>query len=127
VAHEKDRDLIWVGSSLKDLRGFPDDVKGVMGYALRLAQKGGKHPNAKPLKGFGGAGVLEVVEDHAGDAYRTIYTVTLGNTVYVLHAFQKKSKHGIATPKRYLDLIRQRLNEAHAIHDQRQASRGEQS
>jgi len=124
VAHATDKDLIWVGSSLKDLRGFPDDVKRVMGYALRLAQKGDKHPDAKPLKGFGGAGVLEVAEDQAGDAYRTLYTVALSNTVYVLHAFQKKSKHGIATPKRDLDLIRQRLNQAHAIHDRRQASRG---
>ncbi|PZS04272.1 MAG: addiction module toxin RelE [Chloroflexi bacterium] len=97
-----------------------------MGYALHVAQKGGKHPNAKPLKGFGGAGVLEVAEYHEGDAYRTVYTVTLGDTVYVLHAFEKKSKRGIATPKRDLDLIRQRLNEAHTIHDQRRASRGEQ-
>ena len=127
MTHATDKDLIWVGSSLKDLRGFPDDVKGSMGYALRLAQKGGKPPNAKPLKGFGGAGVLEIVEDHAGDAYRTVYTVTLGSTVYVLHAFQKRSKHGIATPKRDLDLIRQRLNEAHSIHDLLQAARGEQS
>ncbi len=127
MTHATDKDLIWGGSSLKDLRGFPDDVKGNMGYALRLAQKGGKPPNAKPLKGFLGAGVLEVVEDHEGDAYRTVYTVALGNMVYVLHAFQKKSKHGIATPKRDLDLIGQRLNEAHAIHDQRQASSGEQS
>jgi len=127
VTHATDKDLIWGGSSLKDLRGFPDDVKGNMGYALRLAQKGGKPPNAKPLKGFLGAGVLEVVEDHEGDAYRTVYTVALGNMVYVLHAFQKKSKHGIATPKRDLDLIGQRLNEAYAIHDQRQASSGEQS
>jgi len=113
-----------VGSSLKDLRGFPDDVKGVMGYALRLAQKGDKHPDAKPLKGFGSAGVLEVVDDHVGDSYRTVYTVALDNTVYVLHAFQKKSKQGIATPKRDLDLIRQRWNEAHAIHDRRQTVRG---
>lgn len=124
---ETDKELIWVGSSLKDLREFPQGVKGVMGYALRLAQKGGKHPDAKPLKGFGGAGVLEVVEDHAGDAYRTVYTVTIGDEVYVLHALQKKSKKGIATPQRDLDLIRRRLKEAHAIHDQRQASRGDQS
>lgn len=74
-----DKELIWVGSSLKDLREFPEDVKGVMGYALRLAQQGGKHPDAKPLKGFGGAGVLEVVEDDAGDAYRTVYTVKIGS------------------------------------------------
>ncbi len=127
MTHGTDKDLIWVGSSLKDLREFPDAVKGVIGYALRLAQKGGKHPDAKPLKGFGGAGVLEIVENHAGDACRTVYTVTLGSAVHVLHAFQKKSKHGIATPKRDLDLIRQRLNEARAIHDQRQAARGEQS
>ena len=79
----------------------------VIGYALRLAQKGGKHPDAKPLKSFGGAGVLEIVENLAGDAYRTVYTAALGNMVYVLHAFLKKSKLGSATPKRDLDLIRQ--------------------
>ncbi len=80
-----------------------------MGYALHFAQAGDKHPSAKPLKGFRGAGVLEVVEDHDGNAYRAVYTVRLAGAVYVLHAFQKKSKKGAATPKRELDLIRKRL------------------
>jgi phage-related protein len=125
VTNETDKDLLWIGSSLRDLREFPEDVKRVMGYALRLAQKGGKHPDAKPLKGFGGAGVLEIVDEHEGDAYRTVYTVTLGDTVYVLHAFEKKSKRGVATPKRDIDLIRQRLSQAYGIHEQRKVSRGE--
>lgn len=94
---------------MKDLCGFPEDVRQVMGYALYLAQTGVKHGSAKPLRGFGGAGVLEVVEDHDGDTYRTVYTVRFADSVYVLHAFQKKSKRGIATPKHDIDLIRDRL------------------
>jgi phage-related protein len=104
--------LIWIGSSLDDLRAFPEEVKQVMGYALYLAQTGGKHPDAKPLKGFGGAGVLEAVDDHAGDTYRAVYTVKFPNAVYVLHAFQKKSKQGISTPKRDLETISSRLKRA---------------
>lgn len=88
-----------------------------MGYALYLAQVGSKHPSAKPLKGFSGAGVLEVVEDHDGDTYRAAYTLTLPGVVYVLHAFQKKSKKGIATTQRDLALIRQRLKRATEIHE----------
>lgn len=101
--------LRWVGSSKEDLCGFPRNVCRTMGYALHFAQAGDKHPSAKPLKGFRGAGVLEVVEDHDGNAYRAVYTVRLAGAVYVLHAFQKKSKKGAATPKRELDLIRKRL------------------
>jgi len=106
------KELIWVGSSKKDLCEFPDEVKDAMGYALYLAQTGGKHPSAKPLKGFGGAGVLEVVDDHGTDTYRAVYTVRFAGRVYVLHAFQKKSKKGIATPKPDLDLIARRLRAA---------------
>jgi phage-related protein len=84
--------LIWVGSSLEDLRSFPDAVRRMVGYALYLAQKGNRHPDAKALKGFGGAGVLEVVADAAGATYRVVYTVSFRNAVYVLHAFQKKAK-----------------------------------
>ena len=87
-----------------------------IGFALYFAQMGDKHDSAKPLKGFGGAGVLEVVEDHAGDTYRAVYTVRLAGTVYVLHAFQKKSKKGIATPRHDLDLIRERLRQAILLH-----------
>jgi phage-related protein len=106
------RPLIWVGSSLEDLRAFPDEVKRIVGYALYLAQEGGKHPDAKPLRGFGGAGVLEVVEDFAGDTYRTVYTVRFPTAVYVLHAFQKKAKRGVATPRQEIELIRARLRRA---------------
>ena len=92
-----------------------------MGYALHLAQNGLKHPQAKPLKGFGGAGVLEVVEDQAGDTYRAIYTVRYAGAVYGLHAFQKKSKRGSQTPKRELDLVKARLRRAEADHENRAA------
>lgn len=101
--------LLWVGSSKKDLQLLPDAVQDVFGYALHLAQSGGKHPDAKPLKGFGGAGVLEVVEDYATNAYRAVYTVRFDTAVYVLHVFQKKSNSGIATPKPDVEKIRERL------------------
>lgn len=100
----------WVGSSLKDLKAFPEVVRQDMGYALYLAQCGDKHPAAKPLKGFKGSGVLEVVENFDGDTYRTVYTVKLAGVLYVLHAFQKKSKQGISTPKPDINLIEARLN-----------------
>jgi len=101
----------WIGSSREDLRGLPQVVRNRVGGALWDAQIGGKAPFVKPMKGFGG-GVLEVVEDFDGDAYRAVYTVRFAAAVYVLHVFQKKSKRGIATPKRDLDLIKQRLRRA---------------
>ena len=101
--------LRWVASSKKDLMAMPDDVQDTFGYALHLAQSGHKHPDAKPLKGFGGAGVLEVVEDHKGNAYRAVYTVRYAQAVYVVHCFQKKSTLGIATPKPDMELISLRL------------------
>ena len=101
--------LEWIGSSKKDLKALPDDVVDVFGYALFLAQAGGKHDQAKPLRGFGSADVLEVIEDFRGDTYRAVYTVRFEERVFVLHVFQKKSKTGIATPKRDMDLIRDRL------------------
>ena len=107
--------LMWVGSSKKDLLSMPDDVVDVFGFALHLAQTGKKHDQAKPLKGFGGAGVLEVVEDHQGDTFRAVYTVKIADAVYVLHCFQKKSKQGIETPKHEMDLIRDRLKAAQAF------------
>ncbi len=100
-----------MGNSLAVLREFPQPVQEEIGYALYLAQVGGKHSNAKPLKGLG-SGVLEVVSDHRGDTYRAVYTVRLAGKVYVLHAFQKKSRRGIATPKSELDLVSQRLKRA---------------
>lgn len=108
--------LEWIASSKKDLMAMPEEVRDTFGYALHLAQTGDKHDQAKPLKGFGGASVLEVVESDAGGTYRAVYTVRFENTVYVLHCFQKKSTRGIATPKPDMDLIRERLKlaEAHA-------------
>ena len=102
----------WVGSSKEDLGAFPEEVRRRVGGALWDAQLGFKAPYAKPLKGFGGAGVLEVADDYDGDTYRAVYTVRFAGAVYVLHAFQKKSKSGIATPKREMDLIEQRLKRA---------------
>jgi phage-related protein len=110
------KDVVWVASSLDDLKEFPEPVRQLMGFAIFQAQCGGKHVNAKPLKGFKGSGVLEVVEDFDGDTYRTVYTVRYADAVYVLHAFQKKSKKGIATPKHDIDLIAGRLRMAEQIH-----------
>jgi phage-related protein len=104
--------LFWVGSSRDDLREFPDGVRETMGFALWQAQNGDKHLDAKPLRGFSGAGVLEIVADEAGSTYRAVYTVKFAGAVYVLHAFQKKSKKGIKTPKHEVDLIRRRLKAA---------------
>ena len=101
--------LRWVASSKKDLMAMPEEVQDTFGYALHLAQVGQKHPDTKPLKGFGSAGVLEVVEDFQGDAYRAVYTVRYAEAVYVVHCFQKKSTQGIATPKPDVELIKSRL------------------
>jgi phage-related protein len=100
--------VVWLGDSLKTLKTFPSGVQDEVGYALYLAQKGEKHVSAKPLKGTG-SGVLEVVSDHRGDTYLAVYTVRLAERVFVLHAFQKKSKRGIATPQSEIDLIKKRL------------------
>jgi len=102
----------FVGGARAALRQLPQPVRYVFGYAILLAQKGGKHPDAKPLKGFGSAGVLEVVEAFAGNAYRAVYTVKFENVVYVLDAFQKKAKQGAATPKVDIDRIKARLKMA---------------
>lgn len=104
--------VTWVGTSLKDLREFPAPVQDVMGYALYLAQRGGKHQDAKVLTGFGGAGVVEIIKDYRGDTFRGVYALRLAGAVYVLHAFQKKSNSGRATPRRDMELIKQRLREA---------------
>jgi phage-related protein len=104
--------VIWVGASHRDFCRFPNAVQARMGYALYVAQQGDKHRDAKPLRGFGGAGVLEIVSDHEGDTFRCIYTVRIAGAVYVLHAFQKKSKTGRETPKTEVDLIKRRLRDA---------------
>ncbi len=107
--------LIWIGGSLKDLAAMPRTVQREFGFALHLAQIGGRHVGAKVLRGFGSAGVLEVVEDFATDTYRAVYTVRFANAVYVLHCFKKKSTKGIATPKPDMDLIRKRLDDARRL------------
>jgi phage-related protein len=107
--------VIWVGSSRKDLREFPEPVRDHLGYVLYVAQKGGKHRDTKALSGFGGAGVVEIIKDFRGDTFRTVYTVKFASAIYVLHVFQKKSKTGRETPRRDLDLIKQRLREAEQI------------
>ena len=117
---ESPKPLTWVGSSKRDYLRFPEQVQDDMGYALYIAQMGERSKSAKPLKGFKGAGVLELVEDHAGDAYRAVYTVRFAERVYVLHAFQKKSKKGIATPKSEIRLVEQRLRAAEEDYRQRQ-------
>lgn len=107
--------LIWIGSSKRDLMELPVWVRKFFGHALDFAQRGGRHGSAKTLKGFGGAGVLEVVEDDEGGTYRAVYTVKFEHAVFVLHCFQKKSKQGIATPKEDIELIRSRLKVAAAL------------
>lgn len=109
--------LVWVGQSKREFLGFPEPVQDIFGYALYVAQSGGKHSAAKPLKGFAGAGVLEVVEDQNGDTYRTVYTVRFDTAVYVLHSFQKKSTRGVATPRHEIELIAERLQWARRIHE----------
>ena len=112
----KRKPLVWLAKTRKTVREFPDHARQLTGFALDTAQLGSKHPRAKPLQGFGGAAVLEIVADDDGDTYRAVYTVELEGRVYVLHAFQKKSKRGIKTSKQDIDLIRQRLKEARAVH-----------
>ncbi|MGH9689054.1 MAG: type II toxin-antitoxin system RelE/ParE family toxin [Candidatus Acidiferrales bacterium] len=109
------RALYWVGSSKRELMALPGAVVDVFGYAFYLAQIGGKHDQAKPLKGFGSAGVLEVVEDREGNTYRGVYTVRFPGRVFVLHVFQKKSKHGVATPRGDLNLVRERLKQVERV------------
>ncbi len=106
----------WVGSSYDDLLALPEEVRREVGYALYVAQNGDKADNAKPLKGMGG-GVIEVVENYDGDTYRAVYTVRFASAVYVLHAFQKKSKRGIATPPKDMKLIEARLKAAQRMEE----------
>ena len=94
------------------MKDCPDEVQDFIGYALHWAQRGGKSPDAKPLQGFGGAGVLEIVDDFDGNTYRAMYTVRFAGAVYALHVFQKKSRKGIATPKQDIDLVKARLKRA---------------
>jgi phage-related protein len=110
--------IFWMGRSKSDLSCFPHDVKVDVGHALYEAQLGGKAASAKPLQGYGGAGVLEIVEDDDGNTYRAVYTVKFAEGIYVLHAFQKKSKSGRATPKTEMDIVDARLALARKEHQQ---------
>jgi len=107
--------VTWMGDSLQAVRSFPPAVRDEIGFALYQAQTGNKHVNAKPVRGLG-PGVLEVISDHRGDTFRAVYTVRLAGKVYVLHAFQKKSKTGIATPKAEMELVKRRLKHAVELH-----------
>ncbi len=120
-----EKPLFWVGSAKDDLLDFPEAAKDEIGVALSVAQFGGKHPKAKPWKGEG-PGVLEVVEDHRGDAYRAVYTVKFGEAVYVLHAFQKKSPKGIKTSQTDVELVSRRLKSAGEDYEARYGKRKKQ-
>ena len=115
--------LFFVGPTRAELRGLPDEVKDAVG-SRSISRRWETYTHAKPLKGFAGAGVLEVVENHDGDTYRAVYTVRLAGTVYVVHVFQKKSKRGIATPRKEIALIRDRLRRAELDHANRFVEEG---
>ncbi|MGA2772832.1 MAG: type II toxin-antitoxin system RelE/ParE family toxin [Bryobacteraceae bacterium] len=110
----------WVGSSRKDLKAFPKPVQRDVGQALYAAQCGEEYPSVRALRGFGGRTVLEIVAPHEGDTYRAVYTVRFHDAIYVLHAFQKKSKRGIATPQKEIELVKQRLAAAEQDYGERQ-------
>jgi len=109
--------LEWIASSKKDLKKFPDDVQRVMGYGLLQAQEGEKNKNAKILKGFGSADVLEIIDEDLSGTYRAVYTVRYKEIVFVLHVFQKKSKQGIKTPQEDIELVKSRLKQAQELYE----------
>ncbi len=112
MSRENLKPVRWIGSSYRDWKSFPADVQDVMGYALYLAQSGRKAGNAKTLKGFKGSTMLEITDDFDSNTWRAIYTIQFEDVIYVLHAFQKKSKKGIATSRTDIRLIHQRLKQA---------------
>jgi phage-related protein len=118
---DEPKPIVWIGSSRRDLKAFPKQVRSDIGQALYTAQMGETDPAAKPLKGFGGARVMEIIDRHDTNTntYRAVYTVQFSNVIYVLHSFQKKSKSGIATPHKDIELIRRRLVEAQRLNRQR--------
>ena len=120
----REKPVHWIGSARKDIQAFPEAVRSEIGYALWQVQRGETPLQAKPLHGFGGATVLEIVDDYATDTYRAVYTVRFADVVYVLHAFQKKARHGRATPQRDMELIKRRLLEAQADYQRRQREQG---
>ncbi len=112
--------VVWIRSSKDDLTKFPREAVSHIGFALKFAQLGGKHENAKPLRGIViGAGVLEIIEDYDGDTYRAVYTVRFEEAIYVLHCFRKKSRRGIETPRSEIDLIKERYKVAKELHERR--------
>lgn len=115
----ENREILYIGSSLKDLRKMPQEIQDTFALGFILAADGKKHMSAKPLKGFGGSSVLEIVEDYRSGTYRAVYTVRFKKAVYVLHVFQKKSKKKIATPKEEIDLVQQRLKKAEMDYQER--------
>ena len=112
---QMEKPLEWIASSYKDLLALPIKVRRFFGFALSLAQAGDRHEQAKTFKGFGGAGVVELIEDDAAGTYRAIYTVKFEEAVFVLHCFQKKSKRGIATPPEDIEIVRARLKLVEAL------------
>jgi phage-related protein len=122
---EKDAPLEFIGSSRDDLSAFPLEAKKEIGLALRAAQKGEKASNAKPLKGFGGASILQITSNIDGNTYRTVYTVQLKGIIYVLHAFQKKSTQGIKTSMNDINRIKARLKTAIELYAEREDGQGE--
>ena len=108
------RPLVWLGDSRKNLRDFPDGAQKLLGDELQLIQFGGMPKDAKPFKGVG-SGVIEIALRYSSDAYRVVLAVQIGRRIYILHAFRKKSKKGIGTPKRDVDLIRKRYTEAQEL------------
>jgi phage-related protein len=126
IARAEPKSCIFVGSSLKDLRRFPAKVKSRIGFALNEVQKGGEPLAATALRGFGGRAVLELIDDFDSDTYRAVYTVRFAGVVYVLHAFQKKAKKGIATPQPDIELIKSRLRDAE-LHYRARTEKGEGS
>ncbi len=120
LSHRLVKPCLFVGPSRRELKTFPDEVQGSIGHALHQAQCGDEPDSAKALKGFGGRSVLEIVDDFEGNTYRAVYTVRFAGLIYVLHAFQKKSKKGIATPKQTIDLIKSRLRDAEEDYRTRQ-------
>lgn len=115
--------VAWVGSAKKELKRFPEDVQDSIGDAIQEVQYGRKPLQAKPLSGFHGAGVLEIIDNHDGDTYRAVYTVRFSEVIYVLHAFQKKSRQGIQTPKQDIDLVHSRLRLAEEAYQEWLAQR----
>ncbi len=123
---DTEKPVEWVGSSRRDIQDLPPRVRKQFGLALLAAQGGGRSPKAKPLSGFGGASVIELVENYDTDTYRAVYTVRFQEVIYVLHVFQKKSKQGIQTPKKEIEIVRSRLKQAEAMYaDWLKVTRGE--